>query len=141
MNKEFSGKTMKIGSVTITCDSIFNIHDNGKVENHFHVHKDGKDDDEDMLDAGEGDAQGADPSQQMVDRLMPFFYNDRKEVELFVRSVSGAKPMAVVDVVNKLIKAKKISDKSCKRDLWKVMHEEGLYGPGESNWNQYVRMN
>ena len=41
--------------------------------------------------------------------------------------------------VCKLVQAKKISEMSKHRDLWKVLHDCGIYDKSESNWNQQVK--
>ena len=48
------------------------------------------------------------------------------------------KPTAVTALVNRLVRENKISALSKKRDLWKVLHDAGLYKPTESNWNLQV---
>ncbi len=49
------------------------------------------------------------------------------------------KPVEVTSLVNKLVKDKKISDMRRKKDLWKVLHDNGLYTPTVTNWNSQVK--
>ena len=49
------------------------------------------------------------------------------------------KPTQITDKVNQLVREKKISDMSKHRDLWKVLHDSGIYDKSESNWNQQVK--
>ena len=66
--------------------------------------------------------------------LVPFFYNDGAEAAAFLRRVRGAKPVMVMEVVNELLAARKISDVSCRKPLWEVLHDNGLYKPSLQNW-------
>ena len=77
--------------------------------------------------------------QEIVDKLKPIFYGDEENAKEFLMSIKGMKPTLITQKVNQLVKDKVISDISCKRDLWKVLHECGLYDKSESNWNQQVK--
>jgi len=69
---------------------------------------------------------------------MPIFYNDSAEVDKFLHSIQGAKAVQVVDEVNKLITARKVSDRSCNKPLWDILHRYGLYDKGINNWNNLI---
>ena len=77
--------------------------------------------------------------QDLADRLAPIFYGDEAEVRKFLTSIRNAKPTQVTELVNRLVRENKISDRSHKHDLWSLLHEARLYGPSESNWNMQVR--
>lgn len=72
-------------------------------------------------------------------KVKPMFYGDERETNNFLNRIQGMKPTQITALVNQLVKEKKLSDLSCHRDLWQVLHDEGLYTKSESNWNQQVR--
>ena len=71
-------------------------------------------------------------------KLNPIFYNDDKEASNFLSEIQGMKPKQITERVNQLVRARKISDMSRKRELWSVLHDYGLYDKSESNWNLQV---
>ena len=75
----------------------------------------------------------------MVDQLKPIFYGSDEEVKAFLVSIQGMKPTQITDKVNQLVSEKKISDMSKHRDLWKVLHDCGIYERSETNWNMQVK--
>lgn len=79
------------------------------------------------------------PSPDVVNQLKPIFYGSEEEVKAFLVSIQGMKPTQITDKVNQLVSEKKISDMSKHRDLWKVLHDCGIYERSESNWNQQVK--
>lgn len=93
------------------------------------------------LEHGSG-GQSLDTDEQqsaIVKQLKPIFYGSEKEAEAFLQSIQGMKPKQITDRVSQLVMEKKISDLSKHRDLWKVLHDNGLYDKTESNWNMQVR--
>lgn len=74
----------------------------------------------------------------VIDKLKPIFYNDRSEAQLFYKEIMGMKPKQITDRVNQLVRTRKISEMSRKRELWMVLHDYGLYEKSESNWNSQV---
>ena len=77
--------------------------------------------------------------QDVVERLKPMFYGEIEDAKAFLVSIQGMKPTQITDKVNQLVSEKKISDMSKHRDLWKVLHDCGIYDKSESNWNQQVK--
>lgn len=77
--------------------------------------------------------------KDVVERLRPIFYGQIDDAKAFLVSIQGMKPTQIIDKVNQLVKAKKISEMSKHRDLWKVLHDCGIYDKSESNWNQQVK--
>jgi hypothetical protein len=77
--------------------------------------------------------------KDVVERLRPIFYGQIDDAKAFLVSIQGMKPTQIIDKVNQLVKAKKISEVSKHRDLWKVIHDCGIYDKSESNWNQQVK--
>lgn len=77
--------------------------------------------------------------QDVVEKLKPMFYGQTEDAKAFLVSIQGMKPTQITDKVNQLVKKKKISELSKNRDLWKVLHDCGIYDKSESNWNQQVK--
>ena len=65
-------------------------------------------------------------------KVKPMFYGDEREANNFLNRIQGMKPTQITALVNQLVKEKKLSDLSCHRDLWQVLHDEGLYTKSES---------
>ena len=80
-----------------------------------------------------------DEQQDVVEKLKPIFYGQIEDAKAFLVSIQGMKPTQITDKVNQLVSDKKISDMSKHRDLWKVLHDCGIYDKSESNWNQQVK--
>ena len=77
--------------------------------------------------------------QGVIEKLKPMFYGQLEDAKAFLVSIQGMKPTQITDKVNQLVREKKISDMSKHRDLWKVLHDCGIYDKSESNWNQQVK--
>ena len=77
--------------------------------------------------------------ESIVSQLKPIFFGVEEDAMEFLVSIRGMKPTQITAKVNELVKARKISDKSQHRDLWRVLHECGLYTKSEANWNMQVR--
>ena len=77
--------------------------------------------------------------QDVVEKLKPMFYGQVEDAKAFLVSIQGMKSTQITAKVNQLVSEKKISDMSKHRDLWKVLHDCGIYDKSESNWNQQVK--
>lgn len=84
-------------------------------------------------------AASNDQHQDVVSRLKPMFFGDEAHASAFLASIQDMKPTQITDKVNHLVKAGEISPLSKNRDLWKVLHESGIYAKSESNWNQQIK--
>ena len=84
-------------------------------------------------------AQLDEQQQDVVEKLKPMFYGQLEDAKAFLVSIQGMKPTQITDKVNQLVSEKKISEMSKHRDLWKVLHDCGIYDKSESNWNQQVK--
>ena len=116
-----------------------------KIENHFaqgaivnngqmnvgggtiHVHVQGKEHVVEEVD------------EALADKLAPVFYGNRELMAEFLERIKGAKPTDVTTEVNRLLKERKVSDVSCNKVLWEILHENGYYTPTLSNWNSQIR--
>lgn len=81
---------------------------------------------------------GAEQEQDVVTQLAPIFYGSRTDAEDFLRRIRDMKPTGITRLVNECVKNKKISDVSHKTDLWRILHDNGLYKPTLSNWINQV---
>ena len=76
----------------------------------------------------------------VIVELRPFFYNVEQETANFVSKIRGVEPVDVTAEVNRLLKERKVSDLSCHKPLWKILHRYGLYKCGIKNWNDQIRV-
>lgn len=76
---------------------------------------------------------------EIVKQLAPIFWGDEEKADNFLENIQNMKPKQITELVKNLVFDNEISGMSKGRDLWKVLHENGLYGPSESNWNQQVK--
>lgn len=88
---------------------------------------------------GEQSKSLTEQDEEVVRQLKPIFYGSDEEAKAFLVSIQGMKPRQITAKVKQLVDEKKISDMSKHRDLWKVLHDCGLYGNTESNWNNQVK--
>ena len=79
-----------------------------------------------------------DNRKKIVAKLTPIFYNDETEASSFLSEIQGMKAKQITDRVNQLVRERKISEMSRKRELWIVLRDYGLYEKSESNWNSQV---
>ena len=77
--------------------------------------------------------------EALVCKLAPVFYGNRELVAEFLGRIKGAKPTDVTAEVNRLIMERKVSDISCNKVLWEILHDNGFYAPTLSNWNSQIK--
>lgn len=75
----------------------------------------------------------------IVELLSPIFFKTEENVKEFLKIIEGKSDVEVSDVARKWVKERKISDKSQKRPLWKILHAAKYYSSTESNWNTALR--
>ena len=75
----------------------------------------------------------------LADKLAPVFFGNRELVAEFLGRIKGAKPTDVTAEVNRLITERKVSDISCNKVLWEILHDNGYYSPTLSNWNSQIK--
>ena len=80
-----------------------------------------------------------DKAQECIGKLKSMFFGDEEEARNFLQSVQGMKGTQITALVNKLATERKLSDRLIHRDLWKVLHDCGIYDKSESNWNSQVK--
>ena len=92
-----------------------------------------------LIEKLESELEGMVASQNdIVTQLKPLFFGDEQEANDFFLNIQGMKPKQITDKVNQLVREKRISEISRKRDLWMLLHKYGLYEKSESNWNSQV---
>ena len=75
----------------------------------------------------------------LLAQLSPMFYGSEDNAKEFLGSIRGMKGKQITDMVNMMITKKKLSELSCHRDLYTVLHNAGIYDKSESNWNMQVK--
>ncbi len=71
-----------------------------------------------------------------VELLSHLMYESESNAKAFLEKVRGMRDTEIADVVAEWVKDNKISSKSCRRDLWRILHAAKLYDGTESNYNQ-----
>jgi hypothetical protein len=80
------------------------------------------------------------PDDEMtIELLTHLFYKDETEAKKFFDYAKGKEDGEITEKVKELKDQNKISSKSYKRDLWRIMHASKLYSSTEENWNHYFR--
>ena len=84
--------------------------------------------------------EGSEPPAAVgiMSELQAIFRNNCEEASAFIRRIDGAKSTFITEEVNRLLREEKITKAGCKRDLWRILHENGYYKIGESTWNRQV---
>ena len=93
----------------------------------------------------DGEPQGdglAEPASEteVLERLKPIFFNNEGDARLFLKEIAGMPQNDITDLVNRWVKAKRISDygNSRKGVLWEILNDAGLYTKSRQNWNRRV---
>ena len=78
--------------------------------------------------------------EELTERLKPIFYNNKDDVEIFLKEIKGMSPNDITDLVNRWVKEKRISKygNSRKGELWTMLNDVGLYTKSRQNWNRRV---
>ena len=89
-----------------------------------------------------GDGKSAVPNEEqqaIIQKLKPIFFGSEEVATEFLMSIQGMKGTQITAKVNQMVKEKKISGLSRKRDLWLILHESNIYEMTEQNWNSQVK--
>ena len=76
--------------------------------------------------------------EPLVAALTPIFYGYPDEAARFLDAIKGAKPTQITELVKRMVKERKISDASCHKTLWEILHDAGLYPLTNRNWNTQI---
>lgn len=90
-------------------------------------------------DAGKTKAGDDEGELRVVNQLKPMFFGNEEDARLFLGSIQGMKATQITSLVNQWVAEQRISVLSRKRDLWRVLHDCGIYTKSESNWNNLVK--
>ena len=108
-----------------------------KIEAHFDknmgIEVDGQDILKDM-------AQASSQDEDWIGEILLCFMGDKANALEFVRLARMLKPAQITNLVNAWLVEKKISYISYNRDLWKPLHNHGIYPCTESCWNSQVHL-
>jgi len=74
----------------------------------------------------------------VVAKLKPIFWGNKDEARDFLRSIYNRGNKEITDTVVQRINEKKLSQDSCKRNLWTILYENGLYSAKENNWGRMI---
>lgn len=88
---------------------------------------------------GDDPKAGKDGEDDLADRLKPIFKNDAEKAKDFLHRIQGAKPTAVTALVKQLVKDGVIVEEMKYGELYKLLHDAGLYTCTPSNWNSQVK--
>lgn len=77
---------------------------------------------------------------EVLQKLMPIFFNNENDVKNFMKEIAGMKDKEITDLVNRWVQDKRISDygNSRKGDLWEILNDAGLYTKSRQNWCRRV---
>lgn len=96
-----------------------------------------------IMVAGEGQQPKptlTDDEQAIVAELKVCFWGDEEQATRFYNAIKGGmKNAEITAMVNRLVEERIVSEGSCHRDLWTILHNHGLYTASESNWNMQVK--
>lgn len=98
------------------------------------------DNEEELLLTANGEYVETMTEEEVLEKLMPIFYNNEDDVKAFLKEISGMKPNNITDLVNTWVNDKRISDygNSRKGVLWEILNEAGLYTKSRQNWCRRV---
>lgn len=85
-------------------------------------------------------AQASSQDEDWIGEILLCFMGDKANALEFVRLARMLKPAQITNLVNAWLVEKKISDISYNRDLWKPLHNHGIYPCTESCWNSQVHL-
>lgn len=85
-------------------------------------------------------SQSASSDEEWIDEVVSCFMGIKENALLFVSMARNMKPRQITELVNAWLKMNRISPLSCKRDLWKPLHDHGIYDCSEANWNNQVNI-
>lgn len=78
--------------------------------------------------------------QLIVTKLVAVMYNDSDAASRYLQKLRTCKSnQEVTKLTQDLVDRRVISDVSCKRPLWTILHDSKLYTASEDNWNRYVK--
>ena len=83
--------------------------------------------------------QTGEHNKMIIELLSHLMYGEVKIASSFLEKIRFMQDSEITDVVAEWVKENKISPKSCRRDLWRILHAAKLYEGTESNYNTAMR--
>lgn len=77
--------------------------------------------------------------EMIIELLSPIFYSNNEDAREFLQKIKNMSDTEITDTVFEWVKVRKISDRSYKRDLCRILQAAKLYRSTESNWNTALR--
>ena len=85
------------------------------------------------------DAGTAENNETLLEKLMPIFYGNKEQAEVYIKKFKNiTNDVEKVQYTAQLVNENTISEMSCHRDLYRILHDHGLYNKSESNWNKVI---
>ena len=94
-----------------------------------------------LMDAAQDAAKSRQdsPDREWIAEILPCFFGIEEAALEFVRIARAVKkPTEITALANAWIRQQRISPVSCKRPLWKPLHDHGVYANSEACWNTQV---
>ena len=85
------------------------------------------------------DAGTAENNETLLEELTPIFYGNKEQTEDYIQKIKNiTKDVEKIRYTAKLVNENTISEMSCHRDLYSILHDHRLYNKSESNWNKVI---
>ena len=85
------------------------------------------------------DAGTAENNETLLEELTPIFYGNKEQAEDYIKKIKNkTKDVQIVRYTAQLVNENTISEMSCRRVLYRILLDHGLYTKSESNWNQVI---
>ena len=85
------------------------------------------------------DAGTAENNETLLEELTPIFYGNKEQAEDYIQKIKNiTKDVEKIRYTAQLVNENTISEMSCHRDLYSILHDHRLYNKSESNWNKVI---
>ena len=85
------------------------------------------------------DAGTAENNKTLLEELTPIFYGNKEQAEDYIKKIKNiTKDVEKIRYTAQLVNENTISEMSCHRDLYSILHDHRLYNKSESNWNKVI---
>lgn len=126
------------------------INEDEKIVRHFHFQKETTyiEKQEITVEAGgifyngpqsSDNKKEGDENEYLILQLMPICMDNEEYAREFLEEVRGKNAREITDIVKVYRENKKVSPILCHRNLWQVLHENGIYKMTERNWNERIK--
>ena len=81
----------------------------------------------------------AENNETLLEKLMPIFYGNKEQAEDYIKNIKKTtNDVEKVQYTAQLVNENTISERSCHRVLYRILHDHGLYNKTETNWNKVI---